>query len=602
MPDINLNPYTAESEAIARRLRMAEMLAQQSMQPMALPQQPGVRVSHASGLAKMLDAYTAGKETRAAKEEQKALAERYQGDVASDFQTMIRALQAPAQVGQPAVEPIFQEGQSTITQGGQAAIPARPAGYLPAEGLSSIKTDPMRQAYMAQLLAQATPKAPIKASAGDVFLDAVTLKPLRTIPQKPSWEKYSKFSDTGQEITGLINKNAPAPLDTFVEGARKPEDLVSVETTNDQGQPVTRYFKKSDPLLTAGVPKPLVGILGDLQVAGALPKNWKDNPAIVNLINTSLVNKAGGITPKNIFDFKIALADLGIKKANLADQGISANVAIPTAPTPTTGVLGAIQNQPVSQPAISTAQTAPVVAPAAAVPPRNRAYTPLNAPRAPAVAPAVAPAPAPALAPAPAEMPAMTGLSPRDQRDVAKQKLLSANKDMTETQSNAALFGGSMAQANATMMDLEKAGTVKNAVIPAMMQSLVGLVPLGVGEKVADQIETIARLDPTSLVGPDQNQQRLAQAQLAFAMAWLRKTSGAAFGASEVSNTIKEFFPMIGEGDKVIKQKREARERAIDGMRLGTTKEGQAYIDRYMGGQPKTSSGGGADPLGLRGK
>jgi hypothetical protein len=209
---------------------------------------------------------------------------------------------------------------------------------------------------------------------------------------------------------------------------------------------------------------------------------------------------------------------------------------------------------------------------------------------------------APASAPAPAEMPAMTGLSPRDQRDVAKQKLLSANKDMTETQSNAALFGGSMAQANATMMDLEKAGTVKNAIIPAMMQSLVGLVPLGVGEKVADQIETIARLDPTSLVGSDQNQQRLAQAQLAFAMAWLRKTSGAAFGASEVSNTIKEFFPMIGEGDKVIKQKREARERAIDGMRLGTTKEGQAYIDKYMGGQPKTSSGGGADPLGLRGK
>ena len=597
MPDINLNPYTAESEAIARRLRMAEMLAQQSMQPMALPQQAGVRASHLSGLAKMLDAYTAGKETRAAKEEQKALAQRYQGDVSSDFQTMIRALQAPAQAGQPAVEPTFQDGQSTITQGGQAAIPARPAGYLPAEGLSSIKTDPMRQAYMAQLLVQATPKAPIKASAGDVFLDPVTLKPLSTIPEKPSWERYSKFSDTGQEITGLINKNAPAPLDTFVEGARKPEDLVSVETTNDQGQPVTRYFKKSDPLLTAGVPKPLVGILGDLQVAGALPKNWKDNPAIVDLVNTSLVNKAGGITPKNIFDFKVALADLAIKKANLADQGISANVAIPTAPTPTTGVLGAIQNQPVSQPA------APVGAPpvvASAVPPRSRAYTPLNAPRTPAVAPVTTPAPAPA--PASAEMPAMTGLSPRDQRDVAKQKLMSANKDMTETQSNAALFGGAMAQANANMRELEKAGTVKNAVIPAMMQSLVGLVPLGVGEKVADQIESIARTDPTSLVGPNADQQRLAQAQIAFATAYLRKTSGASFGASEVSNTIKEFFPMIGEGDKVIKQKTEARERAIEGMKISTTKEGQAYIDRYMGGQPKAPSGGGADPLGLRGR
>jgi hypothetical protein len=289
------------------------------------------------------------------------------------------------------------------------------------------------------------------------------------------------------------------------------------------------------------------------------------------------------------------LADLGIKKATLADQGISANVAIPTAPAPTTGVLGAIQNRPVSQPAIPTAQAAPVGAPpVVAAPPRNRTYTPLNAPT------AAAPAVAPAVAPASAEMPAVSGLSPRDMREIEKQKLMSVNKDMTETQSNAALFGGSMAQANSTMRELEKAGTVKNAIIPAMMQSLVGLVPLGVGEKVADQIESIARTDPTSLVGPNANQQRLAQAQIAFSTAWLRKTSGASFGASEVANTIKEFFPMIGEGDKVIKQKTEARERAIDGMKISTTKEGKAYIDRYMGGQPQAPSGGGADPLGLR--
>jgi hypothetical protein len=599
MADINLSPYTAEQAALDRRRKMAEVMQQQAIAPIDMPTVPGAKVSHTQGLAKLLQGYIAGKGLEKADTEQKALAERYQGDVSGDFQAMIRALQAPAQAGQPAIEPTFQEGQSTITQGGQAAIPARPAGYLPAEGLSGIKTEPVRQAYMAQLLAQAAPKAPIKASAGDVFLDPVTLKPLSTIPEKPSWEKYSKFDPNGQEITGLINKNAAAPLDTFVEGARKPEDLVSVETINDQGQPVTRYFKKSDPLLATGIPKPLVGILGDLQAAGALPKNWKENPTIVDLVNTSLVNKAGGITPKNVFDFKVALADLNIKKATLADQGISANVAIPTAPTPTTGVLGAIQNQPVSQPAIPTAQAAPIGAPpvvAPAVQPRGRAYTPLNAPRAPAVAPAPAPAPAPA------EIQDVSGLSPRDQREVAKQKLMSANKDMTEGQSNAALFGGSMAQANSTMRELEKAGTVKNAVIPAMMQSLVGLVPLGVGEKVADQIESIARTDPTSLVGPNANQQRLAQAQIAFATAWLRKTSGASFGASEVSNTIKEFFPMIGEGDTVIKQKTEARERAIDGMRLGTTKEGQAYIDKYMGGQPKAPSGGGADPLGLRRK
>jgi hypothetical protein len=340
----------------------------------------------------------------------------------------------------------------------------------------------------------------------------------------PKWEKFSKYDTNGQEIIGLIDKNAADPFATFIQGAKKPEDLVAVDTTNEQGQAVTRYFNKSDPLLKSGVPKPFVGILGDLQAAGVLPTNWKENPAIVDLVNTSFINKAGGITPKNVFDFKLALADLNIKRASLADQGINANVAIPAAPAASSGVLNPIQNA--NQPAVSL----PVVNPNQK---GNAKYTSLNA-----ASPAQA-----ASAPPPTEIPPASGLSPRDMREIEKQKLLSANKDMTETQSNAALFGGSMAQANATMMDLEKSGTVKNAVIPAMMQSLVGLVPLGVGEKVADQIETIARLDPTSLVGPDQNQQRLAQAQLAFAMAWLRKTSGAAFGASEVSNTIKEFFP-----------------------------------------------------------
>jgi hypothetical protein len=131
------------------------------------------------------------------------------------------------------------------------------------------------------------------------------------------------------------------------------------------------------------------------------------------------------------------------------------------------------------------------------------------------------------------------------------------------------------------------------------MQTLAGLVPLGVGDKVADMIESTAKTDPTGMFGPNQNQQRLGQAQIAFATAWLRKTSGASFGAAEVANTIKEFFPTIGEGNSVIKQKKEARERAIEGMKLGTTKEGQAYIDRYLGVTPKPA-GGGADPLGLR--
>jgi hypothetical protein len=574
MPDINLSPYTLEQQGIDRRRRMAELLQQQAAAPIEMPSTPGVRISPFAGLAKLLQGYVAGQSANKIDKEQQALGEKYQTEKTNQFQNLARLLSAPAQAEQPVVEPKLTEGQSTITQGGQAAIPARPAGYLPLESLSQFTHPEIQQLAMSQALQQLVPKTPIKASAGDVFLNPNTYEEIKSVPKTPNWEKFSKFDDkTGVEITGLIDKNAPKPLETFVEGARKPEDLVSVDTTNEQGQPVTRYLKKSDPLLTSGVPKPLVGILGDLQVAGALPPNWKENPAIVDLVNTSFINKVGGITPKDVFNFKVAVADLGIKKATLADQGINAGVAIPSVPMQSTGVLGAIQNRPVSQPVPVIASTS-AVAPAAKA---SRLYTPLNAPQPATPTPIAEPNAIPA------------GLSPRDMREIEKQKILSANKDMTETQSNAALFGGSMAQAHATMNQLEKNGTVKNAVIPAMMQSLVGLVPLGVGEKVADQIESIAKTDPTGMFGPDQNQQRLGQAQVAFATAWLRKTSGASFGASEVANTIKEFFPMRGEGDSVIKQKREARDRAIEGMKLGTTKEGQAYIDRYLGAQPKAS-------------
>ena len=60
MPDINLSPYTAESAAIAQRMRMAELLNQQAMSPMEVPQQAGVKISPYAGLAKLLQGYTAG--------------------------------------------------------------------------------------------------------------------------------------------------------------------------------------------------------------------------------------------------------------------------------------------------------------------------------------------------------------------------------------------------------------------------------------------------------------------------------------------------------------------------------------------------------------
>jgi hypothetical protein len=198
---------------------------------------------------------------------------------------------------------------------------------------------------------------------------------------------------------------------------------------------------------------------------------------------------------------------------------------------------------------------------------------------------------------APAVAPNAPTLSPRAQQDLEKSRQLEEFKGMTETQSNAALFGGAMNQAQTVITQLEKAGTVKNAIVPGVLQSVVKLIPFGPGDQAASIIESIARTDPTSLFGPDQNQQRLGQAQIAFATAWLRKTSGAAFGGSEIANTIAEYFPLIGEGEAVIKQKAESRNRAIEGLRLSTGAQGKTYIDKY-------GSAGGAsnDPFGLRKK
>jgi hypothetical protein len=158
---------------------------------------------------------------------------------------------------------------------------------------------------------------------------------------------------------------------------------------------------------------------------------------------------------------------------------------------------------------------------------------------------------------------------------------------MTETQSNAAMFGGAMMQAQSTIDQLEKTGTVKNAVVPGLLTGLVNMAPFGSGQGVSEAIGSAFNADPTGLIGPNAAQQKLAQAQLAFATAYLRKTSGAAFGASEIANTIKEYFPLQGEGAAIIQQKAAARKRAVEGMKISTNAEGKKYINTFSdGGAP----------------
>jgi hypothetical protein len=172
---------------------------------------------------------------------------------------------------------------------------------------------------------------------------------------------------------------------------------------------------------------------------------------------------------------------------------------------------------------------------------------------------------------------------------------------LTEGQGNAAMFGSAMAQAQQVFDKVEKEGTTTGAVATNLAQGIVKYVPLGVGDKLVNDIYALAVNDPTKLFGPDVNQQKLGQAQLAFSIAFLRKTSGAMFGPSEVANTIMEYFPAVGEDASVIKQKAESRKRAIAGMKMSAGREGAKFIEQYESPSAGTSGSGknSFDPLGL---
>jgi hypothetical protein len=182
MPDINLSPYTVEQQAIDRRRKMAELLQQQAATPLEMPTTAGVRISPFGGLAKILQSYMGAKAEQDALAEQKALGQKYQTERTNQFQDLARLLSAPAQAPQPAIGPTFTEGQSTITQGGQAAVPARPAGYLPAEALSQFTHPEIQQLAMSQALSQLAPKAPIKLGPNETLYEPTTYKPLITAP------------------------------------------------------------------------------------------------------------------------------------------------------------------------------------------------------------------------------------------------------------------------------------------------------------------------------------------------------------------------------------------------------------------------------------
>jgi len=231
MPNVNLSPYTAESEAIANRMRMAQLIGQQSMQPMEMPQQPGAKFSPYQGLAKMMQAYVSVLGQNKAAEQQAALAEKYQAGNQAEMANFVNAMQGTPQkeLAGPAPEGAPTGVSPEGMQGGYIQ-PAQAPDRQRAMALALGSQNPTLQgAGGAMLSSMMTPKAPINVAPGGTLYDQTTGKPIFTAPEKEDYHQpRNEFDPTsGQTLTvSYSNKGNRKVIDT--KGAFTPDQWNSI--------------------------------------------------------------------------------------------------------------------------------------------------------------------------------------------------------------------------------------------------------------------------------------------------------------------------------------------------------------------------------------
>jgi hypothetical protein len=126
------------------------------------------------------------------------------------------------------------------------------------------------------------------------------------------------------------------------------------------------------------------------------------------------------------------------------------------------------------------------------------------------------------------------------------------NKDLTDGQAKANLFGTRMQEANRILVGLEKEGVLTPSLIKQTLES-TPLIGRGLGVAA-----NYAAASP--------KQQQVEQAQRDFVNAVLRRESGAVISAEEFENARKQYFPAVGDSPEVLEQKRRNRELAIQGV------------------------------------
>ena len=340
MPDINLAPNNLELEAIQKRRKLAELLMQQAQQPMEMPQMAGVRVSPISGLAKLLQTYTAGKNLKKSEEEEK----QYQSDYLSDLGFLMRN----AGKSTPSTEAIPEKIENITTPNianqnlqeialRQSTMRDPNAAINPFERQMGVD----ERAQVAQLPGETveqrvTPAVPamkgspllspdllsgnnannyIKTSAGKMALAQLLMQ-----QQAQEQARAQKLQDAELEVRSV------APGASLVRGGKpiytNPAEpkLREVKTNNPlTGMPETRYYPENVLVAMGGIPDQYKGFAAELIMAKNLPANIKNDPQLINLVGSELNKKAGLVTEEDVANYMLKVQEA---RAKLGYEGI----------------------------------------------------------------------------------------------------------------------------------------------------------------------------------------------------------------------------------------------------------------------------------------
>jgi hypothetical protein len=287
---------------------MAELLGQQAMQPVEMPQQPGVKFSPYAGLAKMLQGYTSGMMQRKALEQQKELQNKIGTEATQDYSKLLEAMRPQPAIAERPQQLDVQEQQQMADQGSPMPpnMPAQAAkefGLAPNFDMRQFKNPDIAKMAMAQQLTQLQSQAELERKKNEPRVlsagQGVYAPDGRVIIQAPFAPK-ERTGNLGVYDEYVKQQNAlgklPLPIDQFINEQAKAGRAPAAIT---YGSPVAAVGADGKPVFI----QPGKGGGAPSVIEGFTPPAEKLRP-IPPSINTAIIENQ---TSGNQIDRAIAL-------------------------------------------------------------------------------------------------------------------------------------------------------------------------------------------------------------------------------------------------------------------------------------------------------